>query len=529
MGWQGCRFALFTARPALYMEAKWEKRMWFWIIITLLAVLVVSRLALTLLRGRPGTEPAAAYDLRVYRDQLKEVERDLARGVIAEADADRVRAEVSRRILAADAQLHGETTGEGSVNRAGMVIAALLGIGVIGGSLLLYLDLGSPGYDDLGRERRIELAAQARADRPSQAKAEADTPQAAPPANISEDYRTLMTRLRKTVKARPDDLQGQTLLARNEAMMGNFVAAHRAQAEVLRIKGDSATASEYSEYADMLVLAAGGYVSPEAEKALKAALKLDPRDGPARFYWGLMMAQTGRPDLAFRTWDALLRESLPTAPWVAPIRSMIEQVAAQAGVEFTLPPLPDLPGPTAGDVAAAGNLSASERQAKIQGMVDKLSNRLATQGGSPQEWARLINALGVLGETDRARAIRDEARKTFASDKAALALIDDASVRAGLIRPPLPGPDQADVNAASQMSDADRQAMIQSMISRLSDRLDSQGGSPQEWARLIGALGVLGQTDKARAAYDKAMQAHGNDTAALAPIQGAARKAGVIE
>ncbi len=503
--------------------------MLFWIIITLLAVLVVARLALALLRGRTDDAPAAAYDLRVYRDQLKEVDRDLARGVIGEADADRVRAEVSRRILAADAQLQAEIAGDGSAGRAGLVLAALLGVGVIGGSLLLYRDIGAPGYPDLGRAKRIALADQARASRQSQADAEAAMPAPAPPATLTDDYRKLLQRLRKTVKARPDDLQGQTLLARNEAMLGNFVAAHRAQAEVLRLKGKDAVASDYSEYADMLVLAAGGYVSPEAEKALNAALRLDPRDGPSRFYWGLMMAQTGRPDLAFRDWNALLRESLPAAPWVAPIRGMIEEVAAQAGINYTLPPLPDLPGPTAGDVAAADTLSATERQAKVQGMVDKLSNRLTTQGGSPQEWARLINALGVLGQTDRARAIRDEAHTTFASDKAALALIDDASIRAGLIRPPLPGPDQADVNAAGNMSDADRQTMIQSMVTRLSERLDTQGGSAEEWARLIGALGVLGQTDKARAAYDKAMQAHGDDSAALAPIEGAARKAGVIE
>ena len=54
--------------------------MTFWIIVSLLALAVAALLVLALLGGRTGAEPAAAYDLRVYRDQLKDVERDLARG-----------------------------------------------------------------------------------------------------------------------------------------------------------------------------------------------------------------------------------------------------------------------------------------------------------------------------------------------------------------------------------------------------------------------------------------------------------------
>ena len=84
--------------------------MTFWIISLALGVVVSALLAVVLLRTRSGTNPAAAYDLRVYRDQLKDVDRDVARGLIGEADAERVRTEVSRRILAADAQLGRQTT-----------------------------------------------------------------------------------------------------------------------------------------------------------------------------------------------------------------------------------------------------------------------------------------------------------------------------------------------------------------------------------------------------------------------------------
>ncbi|CAK9066289.1 Cytochrome c-type biogenesis protein CcmH, partial [Durusdinium trenchii] len=68
-----------------------------------LAIVVLALLLAPLLRERRArTDDPAAYDLAVYRDQLAEVERDLARGVIAEDVAIRTRLEVSRRILEAD-------------------------------------------------------------------------------------------------------------------------------------------------------------------------------------------------------------------------------------------------------------------------------------------------------------------------------------------------------------------------------------------------------------------------------------------
>ena len=55
----------------------------FWITTSAIALVIAATLALVLLRSRPAAEPAAAYDLRVYRTQLKDLEADLERGVIA--------------------------------------------------------------------------------------------------------------------------------------------------------------------------------------------------------------------------------------------------------------------------------------------------------------------------------------------------------------------------------------------------------------------------------------------------------------
>ncbi|CUH63706.1 cytochrome c-type biogenesis protein CcmI [Thalassovita gelatinovora] len=409
--------------------------MLFWIITAAIALSVSGILAWALLRGRTGVEAPAAFDLRVYRDQLKEVDRDLARGVIGADDAERARAEISRRILNADTQLQkgGETGGQ--PKSLGRVLAAATVLGMIGGSLLIYLELGVPGYGDFGLKARIAQADETRQNRPGQAAAEAAMPPALPKEQPEERFLTLMEQLRAAVAQRPNEVQGLRLLARNEATLGNYKASYEAQQRLIEALGDQATARDYTDLADTMILTAGGYVSPEAEAALMQALKLDPRNGVARYYMGLMFVQVGRPDASFQAWNGLLREGPADAPWIAPIRAQIPDVARLAGVDFTLPATAEgLKGPSAADMQAAGDMSAEERQDMIRGMVANLSERLATEGGAPEEWARLIGAYGVLGETDRAREIWTEAQQTFADKPEALAVVRSGAERAGVLQ-----------------------------------------------------------------------------------------------
>ena len=386
--------------------------MTFWIVAAALAAMAAALLALALLRRRGDEAGLAGFDLSVYRDQLAAVDRDLARGTVTEDEADRLRIEIKRRILEADRGADDGPVGT-APRTASLAAAALAALAVVGGSLWLYGQIGAPGYPDLPLQARLQMAEEARANRPAQAVAEAELPER-PAPEADPAFRELMDRLRTAVAERPDELQGQELLARNEARLGRFAAAHEAQAAVLRIKGADATAADYADYADLLILAAGGYVSPEAERALEAALARDPRNGTARYYMGVMHMQTGRPDRAFRVWRALLEESGPEAPWVPPIRAQIMDAARRAGVDYTLPSQ-DAParGPSTADIEAAEDMSPEARMEMIRGMVSSLSERLATEGGPPEDWARLIRAHGVLGNRAAAAAIWAEAQQVF--------------------------------------------------------------------------------------------------------------------
>jgi cytochrome c-type biogenesis protein CcmH len=72
---------------------------------------------------------------------------------------------------------------------------------------------------------------------------------------------------------------------------------------------------------------------------------------------------------------------------------------------------------------AAEGMSPAERMQMIEGMVSGLSERLATTGGPPEDWARLIRAYGVLGRREQAAAIWAEAQQVFDDEVARLPIL----------------------------------------------------------------------------------------------------------
>jgi cytochrome c-type biogenesis protein CcmH len=73
--------------------------------------------------------------------------------------------------------------------------------------------------------------------------------------------------------------------------------------------------------------------------------------------------------------------------------------------------------------------------------------------------------------------------------------------------PPAAGPSDADVAAAGNMSDEQRNTMIRGMVARLSDRLRANGDDVDGWLRLVRAYVVLGDRDRAKGATDDARRA----------------------
>lgn len=447
--------------------------MLFWLVCLVLTLVVAALVVSPLLRPTraQGTNP----DVALYRAQLEEIDRDVARQVLAADEADRARTEVARRLLAAkkssDDRPHKQGTGKLS---AGLVVLFMLCIGFtlyigpagfarLGGmseeriasykeglvipihyvlpsqlkrnadvelNLPLFFEgLGAPGYEDLPLKARLATSEEMRANRPDQAALVAAAP-APPQVDAPDEYLTAIEQLRVIAPTRPDDLEAWELLAFHETELRNFDAAARAQEHVLGIKGAAATLGDRRLLLDLMVIGAGGFVSPEAEALARDMLEEDAGNVAARYYLGALFDQTDRPDIALRLWRDIVELGNPADFHVANARAQISDTAFRAGVQYTLP---ETRGPSFQDMDAASDLSPEQQQAMIGGMVAGLANRLATEGGPAEDWARLIRAYGVLGDLDAARTIWAEAQDVFVSSMRGMEILTNAARDAGVL------------------------------------------------------------------------------------------------
>ncbi len=399
----------------------------FWLICAALGGLAIAAVLTPMWRS--GADDAATdTDIDIYRDQLDEVDRDVARGVLDPVEAERTRTEISRRLLTADAAARSATTD--APRGLTRLTVAVLAIALLLGASAIYWSLGAPGYGDVPRAERLALGQERRDNRPTQAEAEAANPETDAIAFTAPETAEILQALRAATFEKPDEIQAWAYLAQIEASVGNMQRAARAQERTVAMLGDTANNDDYIRLLDFLVIGTRGYVSPEVERITASILNEDPTNIAALYYAGLMYAQNDRPDRAFSIWRQVVENGDPEALHWQFAAGQIVDVAAQLGVDYALP---EQRGPSDDDIAAAQDMAPEDRQAMIQGMVSQLADRLATEGGPPQDWARLISSLAVLGETDTALVVLAEAETTFGGDVQAVNIIRRAAQDAGLI------------------------------------------------------------------------------------------------
>lgn len=190
--------------------------------------------------------------------------------------------------------------------------------------------------------------------------------------------------------------------------------------------------------------------------------------------------------------------------------------------------LPDLQRLLDLKVVAAGGLVSPEAELIIRQILDREEGNTA---------ARYY--LGALyNQTDRPdlalrfwRDIIENGDPGNFHIASARAQVSDAAFRAGVeyAVPEARGPSFDQMEAASEMSPEDQQAMIGGMVSGLANRLANEGGPAQDWARLIRAYGVLGDQEAARMVWTEAQQVFVSSMRGMEILTNAARDAGVLE
>jgi cytochrome c-type biogenesis protein CcmH len=403
----------------------------------LVTVAVLAILLVPLLRAPRNATARAAYDLEVYRDQLRELETDARCGLIGAEARDAARREIERRILALDLGPQAWADGGTSmVRRFAAAGAILMGVPLIAGAI--YLALGAPGLPDQPLAARDGEVAVAGAE--------------------AGDIDAMVGSLAERLKSEPDNLEGWTLLARSYGALGRYDEAVEALRRVVELTNGSLDA--VAMLAEHMVFAADGAVTPDALALFDQVASAQPGNPAAAFYRGLARDQAGDGAGALAIWTALGQTTPAEAPWLANLRDQIAAAAEAIGADPAtylagIPepaPAPavadsgaagatEAPGPTAEDMAAAADMSAEDQQTMIRGMVERLAERLEQEPGDLEGWLRLGNAYRVLGEAAKSRDAYAQAATLSPDDPAVLVPYAEAIGQAA--------PDGAGVPAAA--------------------------------------------------------------------------------
>jgi cytochrome c-type biogenesis protein CcmH len=363
-------------------------------LLALMAFCALLPIMLPLLRGGRPIASRGSFDQAVYRDQLQELDRDIARGLITPADADAARLEIQRRLLAADKL----PAAPPRLSRS-PALALIVFLVIAAGSISSYLWLGAPSLPDEPFSGR-----------------KAETAHADRPTALQQATAALAARL----KQNPSDAAGWLLYARSLSQLSEWDRAEDAYRHAIDLGQTSPEV--IAGHAEVLVLQAAGTVTPAAEAEFQKVLKADPSSGIARYYLAIAAMQAGEPRQAIDGFQALLAEIPADSPLRAQLGMRVAEAARAAGI-----PVPELAKgapaePTPDAAANAANMSDEQRQAMISGMVASLAAKQEADSGNVEGWLRLGQAYAVLRQPDKAADAYDRAAKLRPDDVSILLL-----------------------------------------------------------------------------------------------------------
>ena len=469
-----------------------------WLILAAMTVVAIVAVIWPLAR-RAGAAPSGS-DVAVYRDQLAEIERDLAAGLVGKTEAKAARVEISRRLLAASeaaqATLPAVNAMSAAWRRRAVAVASLLALPVVAGGL--YLFLGSP-----------ELAS----GQPAGQHNVAATPQS---------IEGLVAEAEAHLARNAQDGRGWEILAPIYMRLGRYSDSVTAWRNTLRLLGDSA--EREANLGEALTAEANDVVTADAKTAFIRAVTLDKTNVTARYYLGLAAEQDGQRDKAANIWRDLIAEAPAGTPWVIDVRNALARVESTSTA--AAPPAP----PAAVKVADADSLPSDQQEA-IRGMVERLAARLKQDGSDLNGWVQLVRSYKVLGDPDKARAAAADARQAFAGEPGKLQQLNAAlqQLEDNAAAPPAASPHGTAPAAAGAAPDHPQGMSMEDMVARLAERLKSSGSNAEGWLMLVRSYETMGEKAKAKAAIGDARHALADDPGKLEAFNSALKHFNISE
>ncbi len=276
----------------------------FWLIGAVAAAVVVAWVLRPLLSRKSAALPSrAAANLAIYRDQLRELDADLAAGTLAREDYERARAELEARAL--------RDTGQPDVPAAARPerpageppergFAWMLAAAVPLAAVALYVLVGTPGAVD--REAQLHASR----------------------AQVEGMVERLAARLREN----PDDANGWKLLGRSYGVMGRYAEAADAYAKAaVRSPRD---AQLLADLADVLAMARGQSLQGEPEQLALRALEIEPGNLKALALAGSAAFERKDFAAAAKQWERMLAYVEPNSEDARAIQQNVAEARSLA-------------------------------------------------------------------------------------------------------------------------------------------------------------------------------------------------------
>lgn len=420
--------------------------MTLWIVLTIMTALAAVAAAAPFLRRIDEPKPRHSEDAKVYRDQLKEIEREQAAGLVDAPAAEEARREIARRLIIAEreAPMPAGKKAHGDRSFAAIGVASVVAIG----STILYANIGSPDVPSQSQHDRMPRAAVESGTQPGAAGDGAgDAGDGAATEQLSSERQAagtvadMIDKLAQKLKDNPKNPEGWRMLGWSYFSQDRYEDAAAAYANA--IEQSPAIGALKTARGEALVRAANGSVTDESAGLFEQAIKQDTKDSRARFFLGLKKEQAGAKAAALDDWISILNGATASEPWVEDLTQRVTSLAGELKVDLsnrlnakpapgaarggvldliqTAPGAPAPPvaspstekGPSAEAVKKAEAMSDADRTAMIRGMVDGLEARLDKAPRDADAWIKLIRSRNVLGETDAAKASLDKALAAF--------------------------------------------------------------------------------------------------------------------
>lgn len=355
--------------------------MLFWVAAAALTLVCAAAALSPFMRKAAQADAPARHDLEVYKDQLSEIERDAAAGLIAPEDAATARAEVARRILKVSAEAGGGAAAP--VARLGRMSALSVAV------LLPLISWGA--YSWLGAPEIPDQPIAAR-ENPGDTSIEA-----------------LVAKAEAHLAKNPEDGRGWDVLAPIYARMGRYDAAVDAFSRASKLNPPSA--ARESGLGEALTGAAGGKVTAEAKAAFERALALDGKEPKAQLFLAMALVQEGKTAEAKTALEAQLAASPADAPWRPLVVNALASLENSTNDKIAK-------GPSQEELDAAAQMSGEDRMAMIETMVAGLAERLKSKPDNMSDWQKLIRSYLVMGKRDEALKALENAQIAFKDDGA---------------------------------------------------------------------------------------------------------------